>query len=266
MKSSSTSENPEVLVKVSNVDLVFKTDMYRSQSLRDVFVSATTHPIDFLIKPRDRIHIIKDMSFEIRRGDRVGIIGVNGAGKTTICRCIARMYVPNRGKIDTFGKVRAIFEPGIGVIPELTGRENVELLSKLIYPGDPDRKAIVEEAMKFSELGQFLDIAYKYYSKGMQARLCLSLVSAKPCDVIILDEVFDGADIFFREKMARRVLNLIKESGAALFVSHSPEQVHEVCNRVLLIDHGKIIFDGPVKEGLEKYWATVPAKEMRVDS
>jgi ABC-2 type transport system ATP-binding protein len=263
MSSSSTSN---LLIKVSNVDLVFKADMYRSQTWRDVFVSATSHPIDFLVKPRDRIHVIKNASFEVHRGDRVGIIGVNGAGKTSICRCIAGMYVPNRGSIETFGGVRAIFEPGIGIVGELTGRENAHLLSKLIYPGDPDRLRLVEDALKFSELGQFLDISYKYYSKGMQTRLCLSLVSAKPCDVIILDEVFEGADVFFKEKLSRRILKMINESGAALFVSHSPEQIHEVCNRVILLDHGRIIFDGGVKEGLEKYWATVPKAEMRVDT
>ena len=134
-----------------------------------------------------------------------------------------------------------------------------------MYPSESNRKALVEEALIFSELGQFLDIAYKFYSKGMQARLCLSLVSSKPCDVIILDEVFDGADIFFREKLSKRILKMIKESGAALFVSHSPEQVHEVCNRVILLDGGKIIFDGDVITGIERYRALAPKDQMEIN-
>jgi ABC-type polysaccharide/polyol phosphate transport system ATPase subunit len=261
MPSTSTSD---VLLNLDRVNLVFKADVYRARTWRDVFTSLASNPVDFLVSSPDRIHIAKNVSFKISKGERVGIIGVNGAGKTSLCRCISGMYSPTSGKLETFGKVRAIFEPGIGIVPELTGRENAELLAKLMFPGDPEQVSMVNEALEFSELGQFLDVAYKYYSKGMQARLCLSLISAKACDVLILDEVFDGADLFFKEKLSKRVLKMIEESGAVLFVSHSPEQVHEICNRVIWLHHGQVMFDGDVQEGIERYRALMPVKEMRV--
>lgn len=262
MKSTSTSD---VLIRVQRMNLVFKASLYRSWTWRDAFTTLVKDPINSLLKTPDRIHVSKNMSFEVRRGDRIGIIGVNGAGKTSLCRCIAGMYAPNSGTIERFGKVRAIFEPGIGIVPELTGRENAELLAKLIYPADPAQKDLIEDALGFSELGQFLDVPYRLYSKGMQARLCLSLISAKPCDVLILDEVFDGADLFFKEKLSRRVLNIIQSSGAVLFVSHSPDQVLQVCNRVILIHQGSILFDGSVEEGVRRYRELSPAREMKIE-
>lgn len=261
MKSTSTSD---LLIRVSRVNLMFNANIYRSQTWRDAFTSFASEPKAFLLRSRDRIHVVKDVSFDIRRDDRIGIIGVNGAGKTSICRCIAGMYKPNTGTIETFGKVRAIFEPGIGIVPELTGRENAELLAKMIYPNDPQQKELIEDALTFSELGEFLDIPYKFYSKGMQMRLCLSVISAKACDVLLLDEVFDGADLFFQEKLAKRVLRIIRDSGAVIFVSHSPEQIHEVCNRVILLHQGRIVFDGDVEEGIRRYRALTPAGEMKL--
>ena len=262
MPSTSTSDP---LVRLNQVNLVFYTDVYRPRTWREVFTRMTSNPIDFLGSSPDRLHVVRNVSFEIKKGERVGILGVNGAGKTSLCRCIAGMYHPTTGTIETAGNVRAIFEPGIGVVPELTGRENGDLLAHLLFPGDPARESIVKEALDFSELGEFLDISYKYYSKGMQARLSLSLVSAKPCDVLILDEVFDGADLFFKEKLSKRVLKMIKESGAVLFISHSPDQIREVCNRVLVMHHGRIEFDGPVAEGVDRYRNLNPSGKMSVE-
>ena len=111
------------------------------------------------------------------------------------------------------------------------------------------------DAEEFSELGKYMDVPFKLYSKGMRARLFLSLISSRPSDLLILDEVFNGADHFFSEKITRRVKDLILKSGAVLFVSHSHELVNEVCNRVLVFDNRKIIFDGSPADGIEFYRA-----------
>lgn len=237
------------------MNLSFELQYHRTDSLREVFINFTKSPIQSLLGNRDVLHILQNINLEIKRGDRIGVIGVNGTGKTSLCRVICEMYRPDSGKVMLNGDVRAIFDTSVGVQPELTGRENAVLIARLMFSkikkDELDR--LVEEALEFSELDHFVNIPYKYYSKGMQARLCLSLISAKACDVLILDEVFDGADTFFQKKIAARVLKMIQDSGAVLFVSHSPDQIRSACNRVIILNEHKVHFDGDVEEGLEIY-------------
>lgn len=249
-----SDSSKKAILEVRNLHLVFRTDVHRSVHLRDLFVAVSKDPFGTLFRPQDRNHILQDVSFTIYKNDRVGILGVNGVGKTSLCRCIAGLYKPTRGSVQLHGKVRAILDTAVGIYPELTGRENAYLLAHFLYPEQYDNYTeIVEEALEFSELKNFLDTPFRTYSNGMQARLCLSLISCLPTDLLILDEVFEGADQFFREKISTRVLSMIEKSGAVLFVSHSREQVERVCNRLLLLDHGKIIFDGKVDEGIAIY-------------
>jgi ABC-type polysaccharide/polyol phosphate transport system ATPase subunit len=188
-------------------------------------------------------------------------LGVNGAGKSSLCRCIAGMYKPTTGSVEVFGETRAVFNTNIGIQPDLTGRENAELLTQFLYPGlsKNDAKELINDAINFSELGRFIDAPFRLYSNGMQTRLSLSLVSARPTDLLILDEVFDGADTFFKEKISLRVQKMIQLSGAALFVSHSPDQVLKVCNRAIVLDQAQIVFDGEPSEALNFYKKMRPA-------
>jgi ABC-type polysaccharide/polyol phosphate transport system ATPase subunit len=124
-----------------------------------------------------------------------------------------------------------------------------------MYPtlSSSEKKDIIEDAINFSELNEFIDIPYNKYSKGMQSRLCLSLISARPGDLLVLDEVFDGADQFFKEKITKRVVSMIKSSGASFIVSHNPEHLRTTCNRLIVIDNKKIVFDGGIEEGINFY-------------
>jgi ABC-type polysaccharide/polyol phosphate transport system ATPase subunit len=250
------------ILRVEDLNLVFRTEIHRPLTWRDAFIKAVQNPAAVFSGDTSRLHVLQGISFKLKRGDRVGILGVNGTGKTSLCRCISGIYRPSSGKISVQGKVRAVFDTAIGIFPDLSGRENAKLIAQLLYPEHArDHRKIIEEALRFSELGAFVDMPYRFYSNGMQARLCLSLVSSQPCDILILDEVFDGADVFFREKMASRILKLIEQSGAVLFVSHSAEQIHAACNRVLVLDRGKMIFDGEVSEGLRCYAKLRPRVE-----
>ncbi len=242
-----------LVAKGENVSLHFELQHYFQNSLRDKFISAVRNPIDTFFGEKEILKILDGISFEIKKGDRLGIIGVNGTGKTTLCRCLVGMYKPQKGKIEVNGTVRGIFDTSTGIMPELTGRENAYLLARLFYPKLRDLTSIVEEALEFSELGHFADIQFKQYSKGMQSRLALSIISSVPADLLMLDEVFDGADVFFQTKIAERMKNLIQKSGAVVFVSHSAKQVEKLCNRVMILDKGKILFDGPVDQGLKIY-------------
>ncbi len=198
--------------------------------------------------------VLQDVNLTIRKGDRVGILGVNGAGKSSLARCVAGFYNPNRGSVRVYGQVRGIFDAALGMYPELTGRENGRFLMPFLYPNCPERyDELLSEAFHFSELGHFLDRPLRTYSNGMHARLSLSLVSCLPSDVLILDEVFDGADQFFQKKIAARIRDLIARSGAVIFISHSLDQVQSVCNRVLILKNGRLHEPGDVQASLRFY-------------
>jgi ABC-type polysaccharide/polyol phosphate transport system ATPase subunit len=250
MTSIVSSEN---LLEVKDVRVYFKLKHYAQVGVRDLFISALSHPVEFLFKNEELFYVLDGVNFQIKKGMRVGILGVNGTGKTTLCRCLAGMMRPQQGTIQTRAEIRAIFDTGTGIMPELTGRENALLLGRLFFPREKELTNLVEEAISFSELGHFIDIPFKQYSKGMQSRLLLSLVSSKPTDLLILDEVFDGADIFFQKKIATRMRSLIQSAGATIFVSHSMEQIRDICNHVLVLDKGKIAFFGDVEEGISTY-------------
>lgn len=248
-----STANSDVMLTVSHLKMHFELEHYFRRDLRDVFVEAATHPVDFFFKPKEIFYVLDDLNFTIHRGDRLGILGVNGTGKTTLCRCLARMMKPSSGKVITDYEVRGIFDTGSGVISELTGRENARLLARLFFPHIEKLDHFVDEAIEFSELGHFIDIPFRQYSKGMQTRLILSLISAVPTDILILDEVFDGADVFFQEKISRRMKDFIAKAGATIFVSHSVDQVRQVCNKVMVLDHGKITFLGDMEAGIDFY-------------
>lgn len=251
--SNFTSKNQEPILEVEKLNLVFRTSIYRSWTWRDAFTRIARNPLTWAHAESERLQVSKNISFKLYPGDRVALVGVNGTGKTSLCRCIAGFYTPTQGTVRLRGQVRPIFDTALGIYPELTGRENLKLLAHLLFPQEKDIEAICKDAMEFSELGSFLDVPFRMYSNGMQARLCLSLVSARPADLLILDEVFDGADQFFREKISQRILSMIEKSGAVIFVSHSANQIEKVCNRLIYLKHGQVAYDGPVAQGLDHY-------------
>jgi ABC-type polysaccharide/polyol phosphate transport system ATPase subunit len=254
----------QAIVEIKKMSLMFPTRVHRSTTVRDVFVRSLTKPFETFFKAPDFLDIIRDLNLEIYRGDRVALIGVNGVGKTSLCRAIAGFYRPTTGTITIHGRVRAIFDTMVGIYPDLTGRENASILVDCLYPNLANREESIKEALEFTELGKFLDTPFKYYSNGMQTRLCLAILTIEPTDLLILDEVFEGADQFFREKIAKRVLNVIEQSGAVVFVSHSEDQLRRVCNRAIFIRDGGVVFDGPMDEGLKVYRDSYQPHETKV--
>lgn len=247
--------NSNRVLEVSDLNIHFDLDYHFIASVREMFIQALRSPLQLFSSAQDKIHVLKGVNLSLNKGDRLGIIGINGSGKTTLCRCISGMYSPSKGTVNVKGEIRAIFDTSVGIVPELTGRENAHLLSRFIFPdaSKEERISIVEDALEFTELGHFLDTPYRTYSKGMQARLSLSIISSRPTDLLILDEVFDGADEFFQAKIAKRVLNMIHNSGSVIFVSHSPEQILQACNRAIILKEGHIVFDGKPEEAISKY-------------
>lgn len=251
---NSTYSSNDILV-IEDLDIHYKYDLYRSFNLRDKFVKLINDPLSQILSKQKVNKVLVNLNLTVKKSDRIGILGVNGAGKTTLCRAICGMYYPSKGSIKINGKVRAIFDTSVGIVNELTGRENAYLLSHLIYPelDKYTREKFITDAIEFSELGEYIDVPFQSYSKGMQSRLCLSLISCQESDLLILDEVFDGADEFFQKKIAARVLDMIKKSGAVIFVSHSPDQIRQSCNKVIVLNNHKIAFNGDVEDGIKFY-------------
>ena len=246
MTSTSISNHEESpILEMSKLNLAYNLDFYHQKSIRDLFIKTLKSPLKFLAPPAI-LHSLKDINIKIYKGDCVGVVGKNGSGKTSLCRVIAGMLSPQSGRMTIKGTVRSIFNSSVGIIPELTGRENALLLASLIYPHvDNDTLfKIIEDSINFSDLRSFIDTPFMHYSKGMQARLCLSVISALPSDLLILDEVYDGADTSFKEKISQRVNKMINDSGAVIFVSHDLEQIRALCNKIIILNEGQVLFYG----------------------
>lgn len=245
-------ERPSPFVEASGLEIVFQGESRRFLTLRDLFVRQLSGRAANSA-PWEDVVVARGLDFQLRPGDRAALLGVNGAGKTSLCRCIAGQYAPTQGTLRVRGRVRAILETRVGLSPELSGRENARLLARFYYPEATDAIELADEAVQFASLGRFADMPFRTYSRGMQARLALSLASARPAEILVLDEVFDGTDAHFRDQINGRLLRAIESSGIVFFVSHAESQIRQVCNRLMLLHEGRLVWDGDVDGGFAEY-------------
>lgn len=243
------------ILNISNLHFSYNISKYsNSFEFKDILIEGIRNPFTFF-SPSTQLSIFDGANAVTYNGDRIGVLGVNGTGKTTLCRLILNILKPQWGEISINGKTRALFSSSPCIYPDLTGRENAELIACLMYPhmGKEERSELISSVFEFCELQKFDALPFQHYSKGMQNRLYLSLASARASDLLILDEVFDGADIFFREKSKPRFLEMIDNCKTTLFVSHSLENILEICNKVWVIKGGKIIEFSSVEKGIAFY-------------
>lgn len=196
---------------------------------------------------------VKDVSFEVKAGDRVGIIGHNGAGKSTLLKALCRVYESSEGKISVDGRIAPLLEIGAGFHPEFTGRENIYLNGAILGYDRRQVEAIESEVIEFAELEKFVDTPVKYYSTGMYMRLAFSLATAMKPDILILDEIFAGGDASFMVKARARMYNLIDAANIMIMVSHDHALIKALCNRVIWIDHGRLVGDGAPDVLVDRY-------------
>ena len=197
------------------------------------------------IHKREDFKALDDVSFSIDQGEVVGIIGHNGAGKSTLLKHLANISKPTKGNVIVRGSIAPLIEVGAGVNPELTGRENIYLNGAIL--GIPKRiiKQKLDEIIEFSELEQFIDTPVKRYSSGMTVKLGFSIATSLDADILIVDEVLAVGDLAFQRKCFDRMEDMIKRQGkTVLLVSHNIRQIQRLCNRVILLDHGRINMDG----------------------
>src|SRR5262245_20522974 len=198
---------------------------------------------------------LKDVSFEVRRGEVIGIIGRNGAGKSTLLKVISRITEPNEGRITLVGRVASMLEVGTGFHPELTGRENIFLNGAILGMRHAEIRRRFDEIVAFADVENFLDTPVKRFSSGMYLRLAFSVAAHLETENLIVDEVLAVGDAEFQRKCLGKMLEVAQGGRTVLFVSHNMGAVRRLTQRCLVIDKGRISIDAPVQEAIEAYLA-----------
>tara|TARA_B100001564_G_scaffold314803_1_gene289151 strand:- start:4011 stop:4706 length:696 start_codon:yes stop_codon:yes gene_type:complete len=196
---------------------------------------------------------IRDISLSVRKGEVLGIIGHNGSGKSTLLKLMAGVFPPDTGSIAIRGSVSLLAGVGVGFHKDLTGRENAYLYGALMGRTQEQINNLIDEIQQFAELKHHFDRPLRTYSSGMKSRLGISVATAFNPDLLLIDEVLGVGDASFREKSKKRVRKMIEKSGAVVIVSHSLGLLTEICDRIIVLEDGKIIFQGNPNEGVEQY-------------
>ena len=194
------------------------------------------------------------VSFEVKKGERVGIIGRNGAGKSTLLKLISRVTAPTSGRIGLNGRVACMLEVGTGFHRELTGRENIYMNGAILGMTKKEIDSKIEQIIDFSEVRQFIDTPVKRYSSGMYVKLAFSVAAHLDSEIMIMDEVLAVGDVAFQKKCLDKMNDISQTEGRTiLYVSHNMSTIRQLCDRVIVLDHGRVVFDGDVEEGIDVY-------------
>jgi lipopolysaccharide transport system ATP-binding protein len=202
---------------------------------------------------REEFWALRDVSFTVAQGETVGIIGPNGAGKSTVLKLISRIIEPTSGRIEVNGRVGALLELGAGFHPDLTGRENIYLNGSLLGLSRGQLRRTLDAIVGFAELERFIDVPVKHYSSGMYVRLGFSVAVHTDPEILLVDEVLAVGDATFQRKCLDRINHLRQQGVTILFVSHSAETVRAICPRVLWLDNGRLVVDGPAEAVVARY-------------
>lgn len=197
---------------------------------------------------------LKDINFEVQQGEVLGIIGKNGAGKSTLLKILSRVTIPTTGEIKTKGRIASLLEVGTGFHPELTGRENIYLNGAILGMSKAEIKSKEAEIIDFSGCERYVDTPVKRYSSGMRVRLAFAVAAFLEPDILVIDEVLAVGDAEFQKKAIGKMQDISKGDGrTVLFVSHNMAAIQDLCTRLIILEYGKVIFEGNVTEGINNY-------------
>ena len=239
--------NEEVAVKVVDLHKSFKLPTERAGGLKQAIFNRLKG-----IKGYKEQKVLRGLSFEVKKGEFIGIVGRNGSGKSTLLKVLSNIYVPEKGSVEINGTLVPFIELGVGFNFELTGRENVYMNGALLGFSNDEMDEMYDEIVKFAELEQFMDQKLKNYSSGMQVRLAFSIAIRAKGDILILDEVLAVGDAAFQNK-CNEYFKSLQGNQTVILVTHSMENVLKFCNRAILIENGKITCEGDPKKVTEAY-------------
>ncbi len=236
-------------IEVDDVSMVFNMASETLTNLKEYFIKLARHELFF-----EEFRALKHISFNVHRGEVIGLVGTNGSGKSTMLKIIAGVLEPSEGRVVTHGSISPLIELGAGFDYELTARENIYLNGALLGYTKEFIDDNLDGIIEFAELRDFVDMPLKNFSSGMVARIAFAIATITEPDILIVDETLSVGDVFFQEKCERRIQHFI-ESGdvTVLFVSHSMEQVERICQRAVWIEKGDLRMDGPVDKVCRAY-------------
>lgn len=241
-----------IAIKVDHVYKSFKLPTERAWGLKQAIFNRLKG-----IKGFTRQEVLRGISFEVKRGEFVGIVGRNGSGKSTLLKVLSEIYVPDKGNVTVNGTLVPFIELGVGFNPELTGRENIYLNGALLGFSNSEMDEMYDEIVRFAELDQFMDQKLKNYSSGMQVRLAFSIAIRARGDILILDEVLAVGDAAFQDK-CNDYFKSLRGNQTVILVTHDMANVEKFCDRAILIEDGKITCEGKpekVTQAYHKLWS-----------
>lgn len=242
-------------IVVDNISMMFNLHQEKVDNLKEYFIKLVTKKLRFT-----EFWALNDISFTVEKGDRVGILGFNGAGKSTLLKVIAGVLKPTKGTVKVNGVIAPMLELGAGFDMNYSGKENIFLYGATMGYSRKFIEDKYDEIVAFSELGDFIDVPVKNYSSGMRARLGFAIATAVEPEILILDEVLSVGDAKFKKKSEAKIRSMFDKGITVLFVSHSVNQVLNICNKAVILEKGKLIAQGDAKEICAQYEKMVKGK------
>ena len=255
MENRTLAESQDVVIEVINVKKKFKSYQDKASSLKERFIKPSR-------SKHEDVMVLNGISFQVRRGEAVGLIGKNGCGKSTTLKLLTRILYPNEGQIRINGRVSSLIELGAGFHPDMTGRENIYTNASIfgITKREVDKR--MDDIIRFSELEEFIDNPVRTYSSGMYMRLAFAVAINVDAEVLLIDEILAVGDSAFQKKCFEK-LKAIKENGTTIvIVSHSMEQMYKICDRLIWIENGTIREQGTPKFVGEAYLAAMEGRRL----
>lgn len=248
------SQAPAV-IEVNQLSKSFRFISDRPETLKTLLVKLAS--LKMKRTPRQKFNVLNNVTFQINKGDFVGIMGRNGAGKSTLLKLLCGIYLPTSGTIKISDRVAPLIELGAGFNPELSGFENIYLNAAILGFGRAQTKQALPEILEFCELGEHIYVPVKNYSSGMLVRLGFSIATHLEAPILLVDEVLAVGDVGFQKKCLKKIHELHSQGRTIVLITHSPEAVKEHCNRCIVIDEHTKIFDGAPEEGANLYISRV---------
>lgn len=240
------------MIELKNVTMKFNLGIEKNFSIKQAFVNFFNPK--HKKQKKEYFCALDNISFNVKKGEVVGLIGSNGAGKSTLLKLVSGVMKPTHGKVQVHGAISPMIELGAGFDVDLTARENIYLNGAILGYSKSFIDSKFDDIVEFSELRDFLDVPIKNFSSGMTAKLAFSIATVVDPEVLIVDEILSVGDIKFQEKSKKKMLEMIKGGTTVLYVSHSLQSIKDLCDKVVWIEHGKMVKMGPTKEICEEYY------------
>lgn len=241
------------LIEIKDLSLVYDLNYSRSNGLKEYLINLVTGKTYESGESKSLVRSVDDISLDLNEGERLGIVGLNGAGKSSLLKVISGIIRPTSGSLNVHGTVQPLIEVGAGFDPEFSGRENIYLNGYMLGFTKELLKSKEQEIIDFAELQKFIDTPVKYYSSGMTVRLAFTIATMIQPEILVIDEMLSAGDASFIKRAKERINKLMDQARLIVMVSHDLTMIEEICNRVIVMNMGKIVYDGPTEKALKFY-------------